>query len=83
VPASNDLTIGATYRAGDLPPLSIVRMSTGTEYVRCERIPSLMRWEQPIPGSEHWLGVYVGTLPPGRRMTDRETREVETARARL
>lgn len=72
-------TIGETYRAGDLPPLSIVRSFGDSEYVRCERIDSLMRWEQPIPGSEGWQVVYVGHLASGR-MTDREKREVRAAR---
>jgi hypothetical protein len=59
---------GQIYRAGDLPPRSVVRHALtdgsgpwGPEYVRCERIPSVMRWEQPIPGSENWRVVYVGT----------------------
>jgi len=71
---------GETYRAGDLPARSVVRTTTGTEYVRCNRISSLMRWEQPIPGSEEWLVTYVGRLPEGETMTEREKREVEEAR---
>jgi hypothetical protein len=72
--------IGATYRARELPPLSVVSTGGGTEYVRCARIDSLMRWEQPIPGSGDWLVTYVGPLPEGERMTEREKREVTAAR---
>ena len=72
--------VGKIYRARELPPLSVVTTPSGTEYVRCARIDSLMRWEQPIPGSEDWLVTYVGPLPEGERMTEREKREVEAAR---
>jgi hypothetical protein len=72
--------IGQTYRAKDLPPRSVVTTSTGSEYVRCNRIDSVQRWGQPIPGSGAWLVKYVGELPEGEELTDREKREVEEAR---
>lgn len=43
------------YRAGDLPAGTIVRATWGAEYERCQNIPSVMRWGQPIPGSEDWM----------------------------
>lgn len=58
------------------PPGAIVRTSTGTEYVRCRRIKSVMRWGQPIPGSGDWLVEVIGQLPPGEDLTDREKAEV-------
>ena len=76
-------TPGKTYRARDLPPRSVVSTSTEAEYVRCERIRSLMRWEQPIPGSGDWLVTYLYRLPEGERMTEREKREVVAATVRL
>ena len=74
--------VGEIYRAGDLPPRSIVRAFGDAEYVRCTRIDSLMRWQQPIPGSEDWLVEYVGRLPDGEELTEREKREVAEARTR-
>lgn len=70
---------GRRYRAGDLPAGSVVSTSTGAEYVRCRNIPSLMRWEQPIPGSEDWTVTYIKRLPEGEWMTEREKREVKEA----
>lgn len=74
--------VGERYRAGDLPAGSVVSTSTGREYVRCQNIASVMRWEQPIPGSEDWTVTYVGQLPAGEWMTAGEKREVEEARAK-
>jgi hypothetical protein len=81
MPATPD--VGQTYRARDLPPRSVVVTSTGTEYVRCTRIDSVMRWGQPIPGSGEWLVRYAYTLPEGEDMTEREKREVEAARFKM
>lgn len=75
-----ELRIGATCRAKDLPPGAVARTTTATEYVKCARIDSLMRWEQPIPGSGEWLVVYVGRLREGEWMTEREHREVAACR---
>jgi hypothetical protein len=74
-------TPGTRYRARHLPPGAVVTMFTDAEYVRCSRIDSLMRWEQPIPGSGEWMVDYVGQLPAGERMTAREKREVAACRA--
>lgn len=70
-------------RAKYAPAGAIVRPAgdnSGSEYVRCRNITSLMRWEQPIPGSEEWRVEIVGQLPEGENMTEREKREVEEAR---
>ncbi len=77
-----------TYRAGQLPAGSVVR-SGSTEYV-VGASGLLMRWEQPIPGSESWTVTYVGRLPghgqreppgdAGRWMTPRERAEVDQTR---
>lgn len=73
--------VGRIYRAKDLPAGAVVRtMGTESEYVRCTNIDSLMRWEQPIPGSGEWMVEYVDQLPRGERMTEREKREVEEAK---
>lgn len=59
-----DFTRGQTYRAGDLPPHSIVRFPWsgmgGHLYRRCVNIPSVEIWGQPIPGSESWQVEYLG-----------------------
>lgn len=73
---------GHTYRAKHLPPGSVVQ-AFGSEYVRCTRIDSLMRWEQPIPGSGDWGVTYLYALPDGERMTEREKREVDEARRKF
>jgi hypothetical protein len=75
--------VGDVCHARDLPAGAIAQAGTSTtEYVKCSNIDSLMRWEQPIPGSGEWLVRYVGQLPGGERMTDTEKREVEAARVK-
>lgn len=77
-------TLGRRYRARDLPSGSVVRHGAipgATEYV-IGRTRLCMRWEQPIPGSDEWLVVYVGRLAPGEWMTPRERAEVDEARNR-
>lgn len=70
--------LGETYRAGDLPPGSVVRSTGSTEYViGRSRVP--MRWEQPIPGAEDWRVTYTGRLAEGEWMTPRERAEVDEA----
>lgn len=71
---------GEFVKASTLPPGAIVRASTGAEYVRCQNIPSLMRWGQPIPDSENWLVEQIGQLSEGEDLTNREKAEVEAVR---
>ena len=74
--------LGQDYRAATLPPGAVVTYFGGTEYV-IGRSGMCMRWEQPIPGSEHWMVTYAGRLPEGIWMTHRERAQVDEVPPRL
>jgi len=69
-----------TYRADLLPAGSVGTVGTA-EYV-ISRNGLCMKWEQPIPGSGHWLVTYAGRLADGVWMTHREWAEVDACRAK-
>jgi hypothetical protein len=76
-------TLDETYRAGDLPPGSVVQIGTCERQYVIARTGLCMKWSQPIPGSDTWTVTYVGRLAEGDDLTPRERAEVDEAGRRL